>query len=117
MNYKKLNQISSLSQLPISRVDQVLDSLEKGRSVFLLRFGLLAPPDYYGAQEYRPYHGDLFTPTCLYEWFFIPQGSSASPGCFVKAINEVIKGLTEVVAYFDDVIGFDYDSTALVKTI
>ena len=31
VNYKKLNKISSLSQLPIPRVDQVLDSLGKGR--------------------------------------------------------------------------------------
>ena len=31
------------------------------------------------------------TPTGLYEWLVIPQGSSASPGWFVKVINEVIK--------------------------
>ena len=31
VNYKKLNKISSLSQLPIPRVEQVLDSLGKGR--------------------------------------------------------------------------------------
>ena len=34
VNYKKLNDISKLSQLPIPRVDQVLDSL--GREVFSL---------------------------------------------------------------------------------
>ena len=31
VNYKKLNQISKVSQLPIPRVDQVLDSLSSGR--------------------------------------------------------------------------------------
>ena len=31
VHYKKLNQISKLSQLPIPRVDQVLGSLGKGR--------------------------------------------------------------------------------------
>ena len=31
VNYKKLNQTNNLSQLPIPRVDQVLDSLGKGR--------------------------------------------------------------------------------------
>ena len=40
VNYKKLSQIIILSQLPISRVDQVLDSLGKGR-VFSL-FDLLS---------------------------------------------------------------------------
>ena len=31
VNYKKLNQISKLSQLPIPRMDQVLDSSGSGR--------------------------------------------------------------------------------------
>ena len=31
VNYKKLNQINKLSQLPIPRVDQVLDSLGSGK--------------------------------------------------------------------------------------
>ena len=31
VNYKKLNQNSKLSQLPIPRMDQVLDSLDSGR--------------------------------------------------------------------------------------
>ena len=34
-NYKKLNKISSLSQLPTPRVDQGLDSLGKGRAFSL----------------------------------------------------------------------------------
>ena len=40
VNYKKLNQISKLSQLPIPRVDHVLDSLGSGRvfSLFDLVF-------------------------------------------------------------------------------
>ena len=33
------------------------------------------------------------TPTRLFEWLVLPQGSSAAPGWFVKVINEVIKGL------------------------
>ena len=35
MNYKKLNQINELSQLPTSRVHQVLDSLGSGRVISL----------------------------------------------------------------------------------
>ena len=43
-------------------------------------------------------------PTGLYEWLVMPQDSSASPGWFVKVIDEVIKGLKQVAAYLDDVI-------------
>ena len=38
VNYKKLNQISRLSQLPISRVDQVLEPLVKGLVFFLFNW-------------------------------------------------------------------------------
>ena len=47
----------------------------------------------------------------------MPQGSSASPGWFVKMINEVIKDLKQVVAYLDDVIVFDSDPIAHVQMI
>ena len=47
----------------------------------------------------------------------IPQGSSASPGWFVKAINEVIKGLERVAAWLDDIIVFDPDPTYHVDNI
>ena len=49
------------------------------------------------------------TPTRLFEWLVMPQGSSAAPGWFVKVINEVIKGLPNVAAHLDDVTVFDPD--------
>ena len=59
----------------------------------------------------------LCTPTSLYEWLVLPQGSSASPEWFVKVINEVIKDLKQVAAYLDDVIVFDPGPVAHVRTI
>ena len=38
VNHKKLNPISKLSQLPIMRVDQVIDTLGSGRVFSLLDF-------------------------------------------------------------------------------
>ena len=57
------------------------------------------------------------TITCLYEWLVMPQDSSALPGWFVNVFNEVIKGLTQVAAYLDDVIVFDSDPVTHVRTI
>ena len=57
------------------------------------------------------------TPTGPYEWLVMPQGSSASPGWFVKVISEVIKDLTEMTAYLDDVIVFDSDPISHVQMI
>ena len=57
------------------------------------------------------------TPTGLYEWLVMRQSSRASPGWFVKLIDDVIKGLEQVVAYLDDVIILRSDPTAHVKTM
>ena len=57
------------------------------------------------------------TPTGLYEWLVMPEGSSASRGWFVKVTTEAINDLEQVAAYLGDVIVFDSDPTAHVKTI
>ena len=57
------------------------------------------------------------TSTGLHERLVMPQDSSASPGQFVKVINEVIKDLKQGVAYLDDAIVFDSDLVAHVRTI
>ena len=87
VNYKKLNQISSLSQLHIPRVDQVLDSLGKGR-VFSL-FELVSSFHQIIVHQATVPLTAFCTPTGLYEWLGMPQGSSASHGWFVKVINRL----------------------------
>ena len=47
----------------------------------------------------------------------MPQGSSISPGWFVKAINEVIKRLHQVATYLERMIVFESDPKTHVKTI
>ena len=90
-NYNKHNQISKLSQLPIPRVDQVLHSLGSGR-VFSL-FDLVSSFHRIKAHKDTVPLTAFCTSTGLYEWLVMPQGSSASPGWFVKVTNEVIQEL------------------------
>ena len=47
----------------------------------------------------------------------MPKVSNASPGWFVKVINQVIKGVKQVAAYLDDVNVFDSDLITHVQTI
>ena len=115
VNYKKLNAISSLGQLPIPRVDEVLDSLCKGRifSVF----------DFVSSFHQITIEKDTIpltafcTPTQLFEWLVMPQDSNAVAGWFVKVINEVIEDLDRAAAYLDDVIVYDPDPAAHVANI
>ena len=53
----------------------------------------------------------------FFEWLVMPQGSSASPGWFIKVINELIKGLDRVAAYLDNVIVFDADPSLHVANM
>ena len=57
------------------------------------------------------------TPTRLFEWLVMPQGSNAAPGWFVEVINEVIKYLDRVAASLDDGIVFDPDPTVQVANV
>ena len=65
VNYKKLNKVSSLSQLPIPRVDQVLEYSGKER-VFLL-FDLVSLFYWITAHRYTAPFTAFFTPTGLYD--------------------------------------------------
>ena len=115
VNYKKLNKLSILGQLPISRVDEVLDRLGTGRI-----FSLFDPVSSF---HQITVHKDTIpltafcTPTRLFEWLVMPHGSSAAPGWLAKVINEVIKGLDRVAAYLDDVIIFDADPSLHVANM
>ena len=102
VNYKKLIDISRLSQLPIPRVDQVLDSSDEGR-VFSL-FDLVSSFHQITAHKDTVPLTAFCTPTGLYDWLVMPHGSRASPDWLVKVINDVTKGSEQVAAYLDDVI-------------
>ena len=104
VKYKKLNQICKLSQLPIPRVDQVVDSLGS-RKVFSQLDLVFSFHQITADTDTVPLTA-FCTPTDLYEWLFMPQGSCALPGWFDKVINEVTMGVKRVAAYLDDVIAF-----------
>lgn len=105
VNYRKLNNISSIGQLPIPRVDEIQTKLNRG-SIFSLF-------DFTGSFHQITVHKDTIPPTAfathsrLFEWLRMPMGASQSAGHFVKVINEVITGLDGVEAYLDDVVVFD----------
>ena len=70
-------------------VDQVLGSLGKGRVLFL--FDLVSSFHEITALKDTVPLTAFCTPTGLYGWLVMPQGSSASPGWFFKVIHEVIR--------------------------
>ena len=78
INYKKLDNIRILGQLPIPRVDETLDKLGTGR-IFSL-FDLVSSFHRITAHKNTIPLTAFFTPTRLFEWLVMPQGSTAAPG-------------------------------------
>ena len=115
VNYRKLNKLCALSQLPIPRVDDTLDKLRKGNVYSLF--------DMKSAFHQITVHRDTIpltafvTASGLFEFLKLPMGSAAAPGWFCKVINEVIKGLHSVASYMDDLIVFDTDPASHVASI
>ena len=115
IDYKKLNAVSSLGQLLIPRVDEILDALGKGR--------IFSPFDLVSSFHQITIDKDTIplTASCtcdrLLERLVMPQGSNAAPGWFVKVVNEVIKGLERIAAYLDDIIVYDSDPAAHTANI
>ncbi|CAB1097244.1 unnamed protein product [Ectocarpus sp. CCAP 1310/34] len=105
VNYRKLNKLCALSQLPISQVDDTLDKLLKGRIYSLL--------DTKSSFHQITVHRDttpltaFVTSSGLFEWLKMPQGSSTAPGWFCKVVNEVIRTVRGAASYLDDLIVFD----------
>ncbi|CAB1100851.1 unnamed protein product [Ectocarpus sp. CCAP 1310/34] len=114
VNYRKLNKLCALSQLPILRVDDTLKLL-KGEIYSLF--------DMKSSFHQITVHRDTIpltafvTSSGLFEWLKMPQGSAAAPGWYCKVVNEVIKNLRGVASYLDDLIVFDATLAAHVATI
>ena len=76
INHKRLDAVSSLGQLPISRF--VLDSLGKSREFSL--FDLISLFHKIAMDECTILFTAFCTSNRLFEWRVMPQGRSASPG-------------------------------------
>ncbi|CAB1117629.1 unnamed protein product [Ectocarpus sp. CCAP 1310/34] len=113
VNYRKLNKLCALSQLPIPRVDDTLDKLLKGRiySLFEMKFSF----------HQITVHRDTIpltafvTSSGLFEWLKLPQGSSAAPGWFAKLSTK--SSIIRRCYILDDLIVFDDTPATHVGTM
>ena len=104
MNYKNLNQISKLSQLPVPCVDQVLDSLGSGQVFSLLE--LISSFHQMKAHKDTVPLTAFYTPTGLHEWLGMCLGSSALHGWMVKVLKQVAACLVDAIVFDSDLIAY-----------
>ena len=113
VNYTKLNKISSLSQLPIPHVDQVLNSLSEGTGVFPVRLVFFVPPNH-RAQGHRLSHGVLHSDGPLWVARHAP-GQQGFTRVVRQGYQRSHKWLGTSGAHLHDVIVFEPGPTAHVE--
>lgn len=104
-DYRKVNQVTRTDLYPLPRMDDILDDL--GNARFLTKLDLLK--GYYQVSlTNRAKHISAFvTPDGLYQYWVMPFGMKNAPSTFQRMMNNVIRGLTNVRAYLDDLVIFD----------
>ena len=99
----KLNKVTEIPQIAISRVDEVFDTLG-GCSVFSVF-------DLFSGFTQLTIHPDTIpltafcTPNRLYDWLRILQGAVGALAWFVSVTRLVTAGLDNICMYLDDAIG------------
>lgn len=102
VNYRKLNAMSKIPQMPLPHIEDILNSLG-GSAVFTVM-------DITSGYFTSAIHQDSIPMTAmvtsfgLYEWLRCPQGAAGAPGHFTRLMSVVLTGLERVQPFIDDII-------------
>ena len=115
VNYRKLNSMTVVPQMPLPHIEDMLNSLG-GSSVFTT---MDITSGYFTSaikEEAIPLTA-MVTAFGLYEWLRCPQGAAGAPGHFTRLMAVILAGLERVHPFIDDVMALAWPylrMTALV---
>ncbi|KAK4315748.1 hypothetical protein Pmani_013054 [Petrolisthes manimaculis] len=104
-DYRRVNQVSRSDSYPLPTIQGILDDL--GTSTYLTKLDLLKGYYQVGLTKEASKISAFVTPDGLYEYLVLPFGMKGAPVTFQRIMNTVIRGLTNVKAYLDDLVIFD----------
>ena len=102
VNYRKLNSMTVVPQMPLPNIEDMLNSLG-GSQVFTV---MDVTSGYFTSairEEAVPLTA-MVTSFGLYEWLRCPQGAAGAPGHFTRLMATVLAGLERVQPFIDDII-------------
>ena len=102
VNYRKLNSMTVVPQMPLPNIEDMLNSLG-GSKVFTV---MDVTSGYFTSairDEAIPLTA-MVTSFGLYEWLRCPQGAAGAPGHFTRLMATVLAGLERVQPFIDDII-------------
>jgi hypothetical protein len=104
IDYRKVNSVTRADSFPIPRLEDCIDKI--GNSAFVTKIDLLKGYWQVPLTEKAKEISAFVTPDGLYACRVMPFGMKNSPASFQRLMNQVLAGLTNCVAYIDDVIVF-----------
>ena len=115
-DYRRLNETTVISQTPIPRIDEVLDTL--GSAIFFYSFDMTSGFHQIMIGENSVPLTALCTTSGLYEFLVMLMGTSGSPGHFQRVMQQVTADLEDFVTiYIDDVLVRSNDESSMVDYI
>ena len=108
-DYRRVNQVSRSDSYPLPTIQEILDDL--GAATFLSKVDLLRGYYQVGLTHEARSISAFVTPDGLYQYTVMPFGLKGAPATFQRMINSVIRGLTNVRAYLDDLVIYDVNWT------
>lgn len=102
IDYRKLNLISLSDGYPVPRISEVFEQI--GNAQYLSRFDLTKGYYQVPLSDDTKEKSAFVTPFGLYEFNVMPFGMKTSPATFIRLVDKVLDGCSNVVAYFDDII-------------
>ena len=115
-DYRRLNEATVISQTPIPRTDELLDTL--GSASFFSSFDMMPALHQIMIGENSVPLTAFCTTSGLYEFLVMPMGTSGSPGHFQRVMQRVTADLAHFVTiYIDDVLVPSNDESSMVDYI
>lgn len=102
VNYRKLNAMTIIPQMPLPNIEDILNSL--GGSRIFTTMDITSGYFTSAISEDTIPLTAMVTSFGLYEWLRCPQGAASAPGHFTRLMALVLRGLERVQPFIDDVI-------------
>lgn len=108
VDYRALNKIPKPKLVPLPRLQDVFDALDRAEATIFSTLDLLSGYWQVGIDPKTAHKAAYVTPSGIYQWKRLPLGLSSAPSSFQHLLTQVLKHLNYKIAmaYVDDILVF-----------
>ena len=101
-DYRKVNQLTRADSFPLTRIDDIIDSV--GNAAYVTKLDLLKGYYQIPLSEEAKKISAFVTPDGLYQYTVLPFGMRNAPAVFQRLMSVITTGLEGVSVYLDDLV-------------